>query len=350
MKSKLLLILFLLVTFACHAGDGKPVADKTGKLPVFGYLPLWKMPYTPDWSKLTHIIFAFGQIESGGELNLQRVERNKQLIADAKANGVKAILSVGGGWMKPGVSFSAVILDETSRKKLAENLVKAVRDYELDGLDIDFEEWKGGPGGSGDGDDKRAEALEELYKELRKDLGKDLILSAAITASWSRGAGSWGLYNCFKPSMHEHLDYVYPMIYSLTGTWKGSKVGQHASIEAFHSSIDHWLANQKIPKEKLVPGVPFHGYLFKSETNNAGSEQLSYAEILERYPDADAHLKDEVKDEKGILYHNGIPTITYKTEYIRDHQLGGVMIWELTSDTKDEEKSLLKAIDEVVRR
>jgi GH18 family chitinase len=140
------------------------------------------------------------------------------------------------------------------------------------------------------------------------------------------------------------------MIYSLTGEWGNSPVGQHASKEDFHSSINYWLESKNIPKHKLVPGVPFHGVLFESRTDPmAGATSVPYSKIVVDYPND--YRKDEISIAGDkVLYLNGIPTIKYKAEYIRDHHLGGIMIWELADDTKDESKSLLKAIDDVIRR
>ncbi len=44
------------------------------------------------------------------------------------------------------------------------------------------------------------------------------------------------------------------------------------------------------------------------------------------------------------VYYNGVDTITEKTLYAKEN-LGGIMIWELTQDTSDPGRSLLRAID-----
>ena len=44
------------------------------------------------------------------------------------------------------------------------------------------------------------------------------------------------------------------------------------------------------------------------------------------------------------VYYNGVDTITEKTLYAKEN-LGGIMIWELTQDTSDPDRSLLQAID-----
>ena len=48
------------------------------------------------------------------------------------------------------------------------------------------------------------------------------------------------------------------------------------------------------------------------------------------------------------VYYNGMDTIAKKTRYALEN-LGGIMIWELTQDTSDEEKSLLQMIERTVK-
>jgi chitinase len=122
-------------------------------------------------------------------------------------------------------------------------------------------------------------------------------------------------------------------------------VGQHASWDFFTRAVDHWLTNKQLPKEKLVAGVPFYAYLFQSSTSAANAEGVAYRDILTRYPNQDAHLKDNV----GLAYYNGIPTIQRKAQYIVDKELGGIMIWEISQDSSNADVSLLHAIDAVVK-
>ena len=66
-----------------------------------------------------------------------------------------------------------------------------------------------------------------------------------------------------------------------------------------------------------------------------------YGTILERVPDAGS--RDHTAYDGMEVYYNGMDTIARKTRYAREN-LGGIMIWELTQDTWDREKSLLQVI------
>ena len=182
-------------------------------------------------------------------------------------------------------------------------------------------------------------ALESLYIELREALGNEKLITAAVTASWD--VNRWGYYNCLNNSMLQYLDFVTLMIYDETGPWSGTNVGPHASMSFFENSIDFWLNTRQLPKHKLIPGVPFYGYKFLSTNNAAGAKSVTYREIVNLY--SDAHLTDSV----DLIYYNGMNTMRKKAEFITDNKLGGIMIWEITQDSSDENKSLLNVIGEV---
>lgn len=117
------------------------------------------------------------------------------------------------------------------------------------------------------------------------------------------------------------------MIYDQCGGWEGGgwgQVGQHSSYEYFVDVVNFYTNTLKVPKEKLCPGVPFYGYQFKSATSVDGAVSIAYRDVLDKYPDTDAHLTDNM----GLIWYNGLNTIGKKAQYVVDQDLGGIMIWE----------------------
>ncbi|MDR1199624.1 MAG: hypothetical protein LBK94_11565 [Prevotellaceae bacterium] len=342
MKKILLIIMpALILTSGCSSKNKDNVEPNAAKQRiVVGYLPSWKMPYNPQWQKITHLNLAFGSVNSDGLLDLTGIGIFAGCIVNAHSNNVKVLLSIGGG---DSHGFSDVILNIDKRKILTDNMIKAINDFNLDGIDIDFEEWDGGPDGASAADLLKRDALENLYRELREKIGNGKLITAAVTASWDNGG--WGFYNCFSNTMHQYLDFVSLMLYDETGPWSGTNVGQHATWNYFENSINHWLNNKSLPKEKLVAGVPFYGYLFKSADSAEGAEAVAYSNILINFPNQDAHLKDNI----GLLYYNGMQTVERKAKYIVDNGLAGIMIWELSYDTDIADKSLLNVIYEAFK-
>ncbi|MGV8094354.1 MAG: glycosyl hydrolase family 18 protein [Mangrovibacterium sp.] len=335
------------ILFACQSNSENEPDPSTDTDPVISqpyvvaYLPTWKMPHTPDWKKITHICLAFGIVQADGSLNMTEISKYTSVIQDARKNKVKVLLSIGGGG---SANFTAAITDPAKRTRLVSALDKAIKDLDLDGIDMDYEEWEGGPGGASAGDLTKRAALESTYRELREKIGNNQLITAAVNADWDDQG--WGYYNCFNNTMHQYLDFVSLMVYDETGPWSGSNVGPHSGWDFFEHAADHWLKNRKLPKEKLVMGVPFYGYLFKSANNAEGAEAIAYRDILVQYPSVDAHLMDNI----GLLYYDGMPTIERKANYIKSNQLGGMMFWEITQDSSDPGKSLLNVIHQSLKK
>lgn len=302
---------------------------------IVAYLPMWAMPYTPDWEKITHLCLAFGFVQADGTLDMEMVSPYRAIIDTAHQHGVKVLLSIGGGGSR---YFSAALLNDSSRNVLVNNLCINVDSLHLDGIDVDFEEWDGGEQGASELDLEKRVVLEYFYRELRSALGAEKLLSAAVNAGWD--TGGWGTYNCFNNTMHQNLDFVSLMIYDETGPWSGTRTGAHSSWTFFEQAIHHWLDNRELPKGKLVAGVPFYGYQFSKKGYAADAKGIAYKKIIEMYPGQNVHLNDSI----GLLYYNGMPTIKKKVEYIKDKGLGGIMFWEITQDSDNPEKSLLNLI------
>ena len=81
----------------------------------------------------------------------------------------------------------------------------------------------------------------------------------------------------------------------------------------------------------MVLAVPFY----------ARPSWADYGAVLASVPDAGSG--DHTAYNGMEVYYNGVDTITEKTRYAKEN-LGGIMIWELTQDTSDPDRSLLQAI------
>lgn len=305
---------------------------KNSKYKSVAYFPSWRSYTGNNWDKITHVFLCFGEVKSDGSINVDEVKKSlSSTITKAHENGVYVLLSLGGGTETNG--FTEALLNELSRKKITESCLKVIDDLKIDGIDVDYEMWDYYE--SADNEKKSIE-LEKLFKELRSDMSKGSILSTAISPSYIR-------YKGIKASMIQYLDLVNLMIYDATGPWSGSTVGSHSSWDFFLSSIE--LAKQiNTPNEKIIAGVPFYGYKFKSATSAVGAESIIYSDIVKQYPGAED--KNEISD--AFLYYDGKPMIKQKSKYVVDNKLGGIMFWEITQDSDIASKSLLEVIDSVL--
>lgn len=129
-----------------------------------------------------------------------------------------------------------------NREKLAQEVVEAVKKYNLDGVNIDIE--------------NVTEADKENYTDFvrliksKLPLGKEV--SVAVAANPRGFTTGWhGSYD-YK-SLAKHCDYL--MIMAYDESYYGSKPGPVASKAFVENSIKYALG--QVSPEKIVLGIPF---------------------------------------------------------------------------------------------
>ena len=294
---------------------------------IVAYVPNWvdlnTFASAIDYTKLTHINLAF-ENPRNAEGDLSFSAKNDVLIAKARTNGVKILVSIGGGAASTDKTLCARydhLLNQTNRAAFVSKLAKYLSAHGFDGLDVDIE----GP------------AINPDYGAFIHDLAETLKPQGKLlTAALSKHYGG----DKVPESVFKHLDFVNVMAYDGTGTWSPQSPGQHSSFEFATNNITYWVG-RGLAKEKAVLGVPFYGYGFGAAFRK---RDYPYKGILDEYPGAEK--LDQVGD---TIWYNGIPTIKAKSRYVVEQELGGIMIWSLDYDVSGE-RSLLSAIHEALHK
>ncbi|MGC1424939.1 MAG: glycoside hydrolase family 18 protein [Terracidiphilus sp.] len=340
---------------------------------VTGYVFTRGTALTPgqvDAKYLTRINYAFANIQ-GGRMVLGAdtdAQNFAQLTALRKSNPRLTVLVSAGGWLW-STNFSNMALTVESRRTFEESVMKFLTQYDLDGLDIDWEY----PGLTGAGHPFRAEDGQNftaLLAELRarfnaeaKKTGHRLYLTVAM------GAGDDVLAHSQMQKVQKYVDTVNLMTYDYYEAGSDPITGHHAPLYADPadpkkaSSDETVRAYEKagVPSEKILLGVPFYGRawgevpdknhgLFEPGKTVAGIN-AQYSAIVSgmlgqgftRYWDDAAKAPYLYNAEKHIFVSYEDPeSLALKCAYVRDHKLGGVMFWEYFGDP---EGTLLQAID-----
>ena len=319
---------------------------------IMGYLIEGQMPTEAQFKKMTHVGISFLQATSNtGEVSMTSGwEDLNEIVASAQANDVKALISFGGGGFKVTSELMGV---KDNRHNLIRNIIKFIRDNDLDGFDCDWEpSWLDNKNEM----EKINNAITNYYitfiREFREALDTEFGKGNKIfTAAILNENSIW--YSSKKQIAHfpqngwwHYLDWVSLMNYDND---LGSKHATFESVFGPEGSVFHWVGFG-VPQSKIVIGVPFYARA------GWGEEFLTYKDIINMNPgipdtlDFIIHNKTRLGRKKEYGF-NGVSTVVRKVKEGKNLNLTGVMFWRLAGDVPvDHEKSLLAAMSEELKR
>jgi chitinase len=334
---------------------------------VVAYLASWSGAPVNHPEKLTHLNVAFAHIDKTSRVVLDSAAMAQRLVDLQKLKKqnpqLKIIVSVGG-WQAEG--FSAAALTDSSRHVFADSAAKLLRDYSLDGVDIDWEY----PGQGVAGIEYRPEDKQNftrLLQTLRETLDAQSV--AQKRAANNRylltiAAADREYFDYTEMDLvHVYLDWINLMSYDFFNSMTAT-TGQHAGLyRSEHalprdrnadSAVTQYLV-AGVPADKIVLGVAFYGRGFAGVTarNNGVNQpyehfegEHSYRELAEkfigkqgfvRFWDARAQAPYLWNEKSRVFITYDDPqSIAVKARYVLAHRLGGIMFWELSQDRDDE--------------
>jgi GH18 family chitinase len=274
-----------------------------------GYMPSWAGSVTSvQYSKLTHINYSFALPNANGTLQpIENTAKLQQLVTLGHQNNTRISLAIGGWNDGNDSAFESLAANAGTRTTFVNSVMSVVRQYNLDGVDMDWE--YPDPGASAN---NYTALMQQLSTALHNE-GK--LLTAAVVSEGGTASG-------VQPAVFGYVDWLNIMAYD-----GGSP---HANYEWSINAANFWKS-RGLPKAKTVLGVPFYsrpGY-------------LTYAQLVAQDP-ANANRDCTPSGE----CYNGLPTIRRKTQWAMANA-GGIMNWELSQDATGA-NSLVSAIYETV--
>jgi chitinase len=265
-----------------------------------------------SFTKMTHLYLAFGDPpKCDGTCNAksdvmfsikgQSDADIAAMVAAAHAAGVKVVLSIGGGG---GDQRIIQFYNAGLSTELVNSLDKFVAAHGFDGIDLDIEDPSnmGAPYGT---------FVNALVAKFHPE-GK--LVTAAVAKY---------LQSSMPDAALHQFDFINVMNYS--------------SYDAAVSSMQYYATAEKVPKEKIVLGVPFFG------SNSDDSKEESYQTILAAYPNAwQVDLAGGGPLDGGQAFRY-VGEATMARETLLGEQYGGIMIWAVLGDAPSPH-SLLKVI------
>ncbi len=323
-----------------------------GKKPVFAYYYQGSSLKDEDLDKIDVINYSFGYIINN-QLSVSHLPNLATLANKAHAKGVRFVISVGG-WGATG--FGPMAATAENRAKFARSVVEVIKNYGLDGIDLDWE-YPTTDIGSEKGKPEDKYNFTSLIRELRDALDEvdpELLLTAAFPA------GSWGAQNYYEISeINGHLDYFHLMTYDMISYSSSAKTSHHTNLYPSKYSTSPQTSaasavlayqNAGADKSKIVIGGAFYGHIGTVTGNpvNHGmglptadfANSVTFAKIYTDYlnnPNFQRYFDDDAKapwlfDGTTLITYDDPVSLGYKCEYIIQEGLGGIMFWQLGGD------------------
>lgn len=349
---------------------------------IVGYYPNWAMYRQPAFlpkdinaKLLTHVNYAFVKVDEQGNLVLfdswadtdHRSDWNSEKpywgnflqLAELKKNHphLKTLFSVGGWTLSD--PFSEMAAHSNSRKNFVRQCLEFCEKYHFDGIDIDWE-YPGFAEHHGRPEDKEnfTKLLKELHQAAKTHEPPLLVTIAAP-------AGPLHYQNMEVGIIHRYLDWINLMGYDFHGPWGGGEdeiTNHHSALYPAEkgnplynvdSAVSYYLS-EGVPHSKIVVGMPLYGRSYsraeglfgahkgigEGTTSEAGIRFFSDIKqnLLSSYirfwdDEAKVPYLYNAKTQQFISYDDE-ESLALKCRYIRNHQLGGAMVWELGLDTR----------------
>ena len=301
--------------------------------------------------KLTHIIYSFLKLQNDTLTfrNEDQKENLKKLVALKKEYPKLKIMVSIGGW---GGCYpcSGLFASDAHRKTFAKTTVALFNEYQIDGLDLDWEypAIEGYPGHPYMPEDKNN--FTELIKALRSEMGNKYQLSFAA------GGFDRFLENSIDwDAVIPLVDFVNLMTYDLVSGYS-TVTGHHTPLmnnEYQTTSTDNcvsWLLNHRVPPEKLIIGAAFYARVWENvpDTMHGIYQSGKFKQGVpyrnfETYFNSDSGWVYYRDEEAGAAfrYSNALNrfatfddqySLLLKTEYVKKKNLRGIMFWELSQD------------------
>ena len=279
---------------------------------------------------------AFFYIDEEGDLQENIGEDGENYINWAHNNGYKIWPMVSNAYAaRESLDVTSNIMNSyENRKKLIEEIVEKCEQYNLDGINIDFENMYA------EDVDMYSRFIIELTPRL-KEKGK--VLSVDVTAP--DGADTWSM--CFdRHVIGDVADYIIFMAYDQNGT-SSTKPGTTAGYNWVNLNLVKFLQTEEIEEEKLILAVPFYTRIWTTNSSGeiVGRNTVSMKDIESVIPEGVEKTWDDELKQNYVEYMDGnnkkeiwiedIDSLKAKISLIKENNLAGVAAWEKDMETEE---------------
>lgn len=220
---------------------------------------------------------------------------------------------------------SKMLSDYKSRENVINQIINYIKQYNLDGINIDFE-------GMYEAD---KDNFSRLLIEIRPRLNEiGAVLSVDVTAP--DGAPEWSL--CYdRYTIGKVADYVMFMAYDQYGV-SATKAGTTAGHNWVEANVKKFLGQEEVKAEKIILGIPFYTRVWKEINGNVISSVVNIGNVNNLIPSNATKTWNEDLQQYYVEYKKGGATykiwvedeksIEAKLDLVSKYNLGGAAYWE----------------------
>lgn len=276
---------------------------------------------------------SFFYIDDDGEFQDKVGDAGKAYIEWAHSNGYKVWPMLQND--EAGIKVTSTIINSyAKRQELIEKIVEVCVEYQLDGINIDFENMYEAD------KDKFSRFIIELEPRI-KEIGG--VLSVDVTAP--DGDPNWSL--CYDRNVIAHVaDYIAFMAYDQYGN-SSTKPGTTAGFNWVETNIIKFIENEDVEPSKIILGIPFYTRQWTIDSNGeikqGGRGVVSMLNI--KIPNNVEKQWDEELQQYYIEYKSGNDTIKMwiedgtsiaaKVSLVTKYGLAGTSGWRKDMETSN---------------
>ena len=302
---------------------------------VVAYVTSWT-DEIPDPFVMTHINYAFGHVNDTFDgVRIDNPDRLAAIVALKGQNPELNVMLSVGGWGSG--RFSEMAADDQHRMSFANDCLRVVEEFGLDGIDIDWEYPTSSMAGISSSPEDR-ENFNLLMRDLRTILGADRLLTLASSA--------YAEYIDFHSCM-QYLDFVNVMTYDMANApYHHSPLYASENTKGTSEGAVKAHIEAGVPAAQLVLGVPFYGRGGTVMKNRDYRDIKAEGEFVEMWDEKAMvpYLAD--KDGNLVLGYDNPRSLTLKCKFIKENGLRGGMYWDYAgdNDSADLQKVLAKEL------